>query len=101
MKKERFLIVLIPLLLFSLSSIQIASAAATANQTGRFQIVISPNVRADTFLLDTWTGKIWRMIQEADVEGQPTIWKYERRIDSEEELFKWLRTQTPISNTTQ
>ena len=26
---------------------------------GRYQIVMNPNVRADTFLLDTETGKTW------------------------------------------
>lgn len=31
--------------------------------TQRFQIVFSPHVRADTFLLDTRKGRVWRMVQ--------------------------------------
>jgi hypothetical protein len=30
---------------------------------GRYQIFFSPNVRADTFLVDTSTGRIWRMMR--------------------------------------
>ena len=30
---------------------------------GRYQIVINPTVRADTFLLDSETGRVWQMTQ--------------------------------------
>ena len=33
---------------------------------GRYQIFFSPNVRADTFLVDTSTGRIWRMTRIQD-----------------------------------
>lgn len=42
-----------------------------------------PNVRADTFLLDTETGRVWIPIEISNVQGQPTIWKYEERFDNE------------------
>jgi hypothetical protein len=34
----------------------VKQAGANASQVGRYQIVSNPNVRADTFLLDTQTG---------------------------------------------
>jgi hypothetical protein len=32
-----------------------------SQQPGRYQIVMNPQIRADTFLLDTATGKIWQL----------------------------------------
>jgi len=32
---------------------------------GRFQVYFSPIMRADTFLVDTQTGKVWKHVQTA------------------------------------
>lgn len=40
--------------------------AKAQDKTGRFQIYYSPIVRADTFLLDTQTGKVWQMVKDKD-----------------------------------
>lgn len=58
--------------------------------TGRYQIFFSPNVRADTFLVDTSTGRIWRMAEFSDISMKPTAWVMEDRLDSNEELSAWL-----------
>jgi hypothetical protein len=59
------------------------------SEMGRFQIVINPAVRADTFLLDTSTGQTWRPVTYTDLKGEPTVWKYEERVDDRYELEQW------------
>ena len=41
----------------------------------------SPN-RADTFLLDTATGKIWQLAKLTDMKGEPVVWQYMERLDN-------------------
>lgn len=69
--------------------------AVGQNQTvapnARYQIVINTEVRADTFLLDTQTGKIWKPISYTDVPGTPTVWKYQDRVDNYDQLMQWGR----------
>lgn len=43
--------------------------------SARYQIIFSPHVRADTFLLDTQKGKVWQLTSFPDLEGKPTAWK--------------------------
>jgi hypothetical protein len=43
---------------------------------GRYQIVLNRGVRADTFLIDTQTGKTWVQTEITDAEGQATIWMF-------------------------
>jgi len=52
----------------------------------RFQIVFNPNVRADTFLLDTEKGRVWQMTKLTDLEGQPTIWMQMDVVDETGEM---------------
>jgi hypothetical protein len=60
---------------------------------GRYVIVFSPLARADTFLLDTETGRVWQLTTYTDVAGEPRVWRNMLRIDSEADLIKWLSTQ--------
>lgn len=53
---------------------------------GRYQIVFSPNVRADTFLLDTQKGRVWQMTKFSDLPGEPTAWNEMDVIDSTGEV---------------
>jgi hypothetical protein len=43
---------------------------------------MNPQVRADTFLLDTATGKIWQMAKLTDMKGEPVVWQYMERLDN-------------------
>lgn len=61
----------------------------TSSSSGRFQIVINPNLRADTFLLDTATGKTWKPVQYTDVRGMPVIWEFQERVDDDAALSRW------------
>jgi len=56
---------------------------------GRYQIFYSPHMRADTFLLDTETGKTWGRIDFSDLPGKPTVWMWEDRVDDQQELNEW------------
>lgn len=50
---------------------------------GRYQIVINPEVRADTFLLDTATGRTWKPVVFSSLEGDPVAWVYEDKLDDD------------------
>ena len=51
----------------------------------RYQIVFTPDVPGDTFLLDTSSGRVWRMTHITDLKGEPDVWMYMWRVDSEAE----------------
>lgn len=65
--------------------------SAAGGAVGRYQIVISPHVRADTFLLDTATGRVWINTQFSDLKGEPTVWQVMDRVDSIKELVDWIQ----------
>jgi hypothetical protein len=71
--------------------------AAPTTSVGRYQIVFNPNVRADTYLLDTQTGQTWVQTQITDVAGSPTIWLYRERVDSDPDFVIWSITHTKSS----
>lgn len=95
MKRIIFVIVVLAVLMGS-QTINKPQAHISANpaQNGRFQIVINPNVSADTFLLDTQTGRTWTPHTILDVKGKPSIWKYQERIDDEQQFSEWASRQT-------
>lgn len=64
-------------------------AALPAGPAGRYQIVINPNIRADTILLDTQTGQTWTQTQISDVEGEPTVWMFRDRLDNDLAFINW------------
>lgn len=66
-----------------------APTPRAAGQPGRYQIVINPGARADTFLLDTTTGQVWQRTKYTDLEGQPEVWQYQDRVDSQLDLIAW------------
>lgn len=67
----------------------------TGGQPGRFQIVINPSMRADTFLLDTQTGRVWEKVRFVDMEGEPWVWLIVDRLDNSQEIRQWQSRQTP------
>lgn len=66
-----------------------------APQQGRYQIW-QGNVRQDTFLLDTWTGKSWQLTQFGDLEDKPTVWMPMDRFDNPKDFLAWMRYQKRI-----
>jgi hypothetical protein len=69
------------------------AATSSKSDVGRYQIVVSPGVRADTFLLDTATGKTWVQTAITDVEDEPTVWLYRERLDDAADLAVWSARQ--------
>lgn len=72
---------------------QASAQSPTLAGPGRYVIFSNPNVRADTFLVDTQTGKVWYPVTITDAEGRPTVWKYMERVDSAEQWIQWLERQ--------
>ena len=68
--------------------------AVQASPQGRYQIVFSQHVRADTFLLDTQTGKVWTHTSYPFLEGDPDAWAVQPRLDNDEQERLWIGTQT-------
>jgi hypothetical protein len=66
------------------------------SEVGRYQIFFSPLARADAYLVDTKTGKVWINTQYTDIDGQPRVWVYQERIDSKEDLIQWVKQQKII-----
>ena len=66
----------------------------TSVGSGRYQIVFSPLARADSYLLDTQTGKVWTHVKFTNVEGEPEVWTYEERIDNAAENDAWALRHT-------
>lgn len=64
-----------------------------ADRPGRYVIFYNPNVRADTFLLDTQSGRLWRHTTISNVVSDPEIWLAEVRVDTDAERSKWLSEQ--------
>ena len=62
---------------------------------GRYQIVISPHLRAETFLVDTQTGRTWIMTRYDDLEGKPSVWHYQDKVDNLDELREWSKLFKP------
>ena len=52
--------------------------ASPPPQQARFIVVFSPLARADTYLLDSQTGRIWQSVQ--DREGR-SVWQEMRFVD--------------------
>jgi hypothetical protein len=65
-----------------------------SSASGRYQIVFNPSVRADTFLVDTETGKVWVRTTITNVKGTPDVWKFQERIDSTADEILWDQQQT-------
>lgn len=55
-------------------------------EVGRYQIIFNPQVRADTFLLDTATGRIWQLTRFTDLKQEPSAWLYMSRLDNDQEV---------------
>jgi hypothetical protein len=52
----------------------------------RYVITINPNIRADTFMIETATGRVLHLVTYTDLEGDPRVWEIMPRIDSDAEF---------------
>jgi hypothetical protein len=57
------------------------SWAEEPEQLGRFQLVMKPESRGEPFLLDTGTGKVWRLVQHSELNGTPVVWEPMDRLE--------------------
>ena len=81
-------------MIFALAVAAQANAAPQPNvpvQSGRFQIFFSPHARAETFLVDTQTGKVWQLVKFTDVQGEPTVWNNMDRLDDDAQALEFFR----------
>ena len=69
--------------------------ARPSSPTGRFQVVVNPNARADTFLLDTATGRVWQRTKYTNLPDQPEVWQIQDRVDSRVDLLAWASDHMP------
>lgn len=78
-----------------------SNALTQGCRTGRYQIFFSPHARADVYLLDTETGRVWHPVtitnaQDTNLKGtSPEIWVYEDRIDDPTQFAVWSLTHKP------
>jgi hypothetical protein len=83
------------------SKIPTAVAAAPAqSHVGKYQLFFSPHARADVYLVDTETGKIWKPItitnaKDTNFQSAPEVWVYQERIDSERDFDVWMAMHAP------
>lgn len=59
---------------------------APQSQYGRYVIVHSPHVRADTLMIDSLTGRTWRQIVYTDLNGDPPVWRPIDQVDSNAQM---------------
>jgi len=46
-------------------TVDVNPVATRSNKSGRYTIYFSPHVAADTYLLDTYTGREWQIFKDA------------------------------------
>lgn len=60
---------------------------------GRYAIYFGPFARADVYLLDTQTGKIWRPVTYTDIVSDPEVWVAQDRVDDRQQMKEWVERQ--------
>jgi hypothetical protein len=81
------------------------TAAPPQSHVGKYQLFFSPLARADVYLVDTETGKIWKPItisnaKDTNLKSAPEVWIYQERIDSGRDFDIWMAIHTPPATTT-
>lgn len=69
------------------NTIPSSEGPSSCNAPGRYILVQHPTIRADQFLLDTCTGRVWNKVTYTDVKAD--VWQPIPRVDSEMELAQW------------
>ncbi len=63
------------------------SVPAAAVEIGRYTIIHSPLLEADTMLLDTATGRTWQLQKGTIYNGDPLIWTEIYRLDTPADYY--------------
>jgi hypothetical protein len=76
------------------------AAAPPQSHVGKYQLFFSPLARADVYLVDTETGRIWKPItinnaKDTNLQSAPELWVYQERVDSERDFDIWMVTHKP------
>jgi hypothetical protein len=76
------------------------TAAPPQSHVGKYQLFFSPHARADVYLVDTETGRIWKPItitnaKDSNLKSAPEVWVYQERVDSERDFDIWMAIHTP------
>lgn len=76
-----------------------------ADHVGRYQLFFSPHARADVYLVDTETGRIWKPMivnnaSDDNFKTPPEVWVYQYRIDSGTDFDVWMGLHQPPAKTT-
>jgi hypothetical protein len=83
--RSHYLLLLSTMLLAGCDGLNSSSStdprAKPAAPVGRFMIVHSPHVRADTMLLDTVTGDTWVAVQGGNEKESSSVWEKMESID--------------------
>lgn len=92
--KRNFILGLVFVGIFAFVAVLSAQAPSRAIQTPsgpnqRYQIVMNPNMRADTFLLDTQTGRIWEKVVYENKPDEPHVWAIMPRQDNDVDRIVW------------
>ena len=64
-------------------------AAGTEQWSGRYQIVMRDEVRADTYLLDSKHGRVWQLTKLTEEPTEPIVWLYMTRLDDDVEALEF------------
>ena len=56
---------------------------------GRYAIYFGPFGRADVYLLDSETGRLWKPVTFTDVAGAPEVWVPQDRLDNPQQMIEW------------
>jgi hypothetical protein len=65
----------------------------SSTELGRYRIIFSPHARADTFLVDTLSGKVWQLTKYVEFVGDPIVWTYMDRLDDFRQMLQWESNQ--------
>lgn len=65
----------------------------SAAQIGRYQLFSESSVPGFIFLLDTSTGRIWKMQRVEQLPGNPVVWEPQLRFETYDEEKVWFEKQ--------
>jgi hypothetical protein len=72
----------------------ISAAPSVDHSCARYQIFFGPHARADQYLVDTTTGRIWQKTSYTDLVGEPEVWLPLTRVDNDADFNAWVKKQT-------
>jgi hypothetical protein len=73
---------------------KLTASEPAQSHAGKYQLFFSPLARADVYLVDTETGRIWKPVtinnaKDTNLTGAPEVWIYQDRIDTEQQFDTW------------